>query len=260
MLLGRNKLDTVCMYLLKCKECRHSDLFFFHPTYFTQGTVASEFVIHVLCFCCQTWSKQKQTDEIKSDCQKGPIVRHCRVYFGRSNFNQCSCCVVAVWEDKSSSNTQHDDVIKWKHFPRYWPFVGEFSGPGEFPAQRPVTRSFDAFFDLRPNKRPSKQPWGWWFEMLSWSLWRQCNEIVSFCWHCVYKSYWFYPTWEVIPPIKDPLHLRPLWGVVFSERFCCIMEAYYTLPDDLMPFTRAKNTRSQAAMRHNNNSQRMLSG
>ena len=30
----------------------------------------------------------------------------------------------------------HDDVIKWKHFPRYWPFV-------RFPAQRQVTRSFD---------------------------------------------------------------------------------------------------------------------
>ena len=31
----------------------------------------------------------------------------------------------------------HDDVIKWKNFPRYWPFV-----------QGPVTRSFDVFFDL----------------------------------------------------------------------------------------------------------------
>ena len=45
---------------------------------------------------------------------------------------------VAVWS--------HDDVIKWKHLPRYWPFVWEFTGPGEFPAQRPVTRSFDGFF------------------------------------------------------------------------------------------------------------------
>ena len=42
--------------------------------------------------------------------------------------------------------------------------------------QRPVTRSFDDFFDLRLNKRLSKQPWGWWFETLSWSLWRHCNE------------------------------------------------------------------------------------
>ena len=34
----------------------------------------------------------------------------------------------------------HDDVIKWKHFARYWP-----------PTQRPVTRSFEVFFDLRLN-------------------------------------------------------------------------------------------------------------
>ena len=72
---------------------------------------------------------------------------------------------------------QHDDVIKWKHFPRNWPLCGEITGPGEFPTQRPVTRSFDVFFDLRLNKRLSKQPWGWWFETLSWSLWRHCSEI-----------------------------------------------------------------------------------
>ena len=46
----------------------------------------------------------------------------------------------------------HDDVITLKHFPRYWPFVREFTGHGEFPSQRPVTRSFDAVFDLRLNK------------------------------------------------------------------------------------------------------------
>ena len=38
----------------------------------------------------------------------------------------------------------HDDVIKWKHFPHYWPFVRE-------PSQRPVTRSSDVFFDLCLN-------------------------------------------------------------------------------------------------------------
>ena len=51
----------------------------------------------------------------------------------------------------------HDDVIKSKHFSRYWPFVwGIHCSPGEFPAQRPVTLSFDVFFDLRLNKRLSK--------------------------------------------------------------------------------------------------------
>ena len=52
----------------------------------------------------------------------------------------------------------HDDVIKWKHFPRYWPFyAGNSPVTGEFPAQRPVTRNFDIFFDLRLNKRFIKQ-------------------------------------------------------------------------------------------------------
>ena len=38
---------------------------------------------------------------------------------------------------------KHDDVIKWKHFPRHWPFVTGI------PSQRPLTRIFDVFFDLR---------------------------------------------------------------------------------------------------------------
>ena len=46
---------------------------------------------------------------------------------------------------------------------------------GEFPTQRPVTRSFHVFFDLRLNKPLSKQSWGWWFETLSYPLWRHCN-------------------------------------------------------------------------------------
>ena len=76
----------------------------------------------------------------------------------------------------------HDDVIKWKHFPRYWPFVREIHRspvPGKFPAQRPVTQSFDVFFDLRLNKRLRKQSWGWWFETLSRPLWRHCNGTPS---------------------------------------------------------------------------------
>ena len=75
----------------------------------------------------------------------------------------------------------HDDIIKWKHFPHNCPLCGEFTGPGEFPTQRPVTRSFDVFFDLRLNKRSGKQPWGWWFETLSWSLWRQCYDTYLLC-------------------------------------------------------------------------------
>ena len=107
----------------------------------------------------------------------------------------------------------HEDVMTWKRFPYYWPFVRGIHCSErihnaqlwwfcrhkqsvsnrtvemqvicdamtimrchrscEFPAQRPVTRSFDVFFDL--NKRLSKQWWGWWFETLSLPLWRHNN-------------------------------------------------------------------------------------
>ena len=48
-----------------------------------------------------------------------------------------------------SVTIKYDDVIKWKHFPWYWPFVRGIHWS-------PVTRSFDVFFDLRLNKRLSK--------------------------------------------------------------------------------------------------------
>ena len=56
--------------------------------------------------------------------------------------------------------------------------AGNSPATGEFPAQRPVMQSFDVFYDLHLNKRLSKQSWGWWFEMLSWSLWRHHNDIM----------------------------------------------------------------------------------
>ena len=84
------------------------------------------------------------------------------------------------------------------------PLCGEFTGPGEFPTQRPVTRSLDVFFDLRLNKRLSKQPWGWWFETLSWSLWRHCNvDCENTQYHKVPAASNHYPwklavTWQMI--------------------------------------------------------------
>ena len=56
--------------------------------------------------------------------------------------------------------------------------AGNSPVPGEFPAQRPVTRSFDVFFDLRLNKRLSKQSSGWWFQTLSFPLWRPRNDNI----------------------------------------------------------------------------------
>ena len=59
----------------------------------------------------------------------------------------------------------YDDVIKWKHFPRNWPFV------------RGIHRSLVN----SPHKVQwrgalmSKQSWGWGFETPSRSLWRHRN-------------------------------------------------------------------------------------
>ena len=70
---------------------------------------------------------------------------------------------------------EHYDVIKWKHFPRYWHFLRVIHrSPVDFP-WRPAMRSFDDFFDLRLNNRLGKQWRHRWFETPLCSLWRHCN-------------------------------------------------------------------------------------
>ena len=42
--------------------------------------------------------------------------------------------IIAFLYIKHMTSTDHDDVIKWKPFPRYWPFLrGIHRSPGEFP-------------------------------------------------------------------------------------------------------------------------------
>ena len=59
---------------------------------------------------------------------------------------------------------------KWKHFPRYWPFVRRIH------RSPPVTRSFGDFFNLRLYKRFGKQSGRRWLETPSLSLLRHCDE------------------------------------------------------------------------------------
>ena len=70
-----------------------------------------------------------------------------------------------------------DDFVKWKHFPRYWPFVrGIHRSPVISPRKGQWCGALVFSFYLRLNKWLSKQSWGWWFETLSRPLWRHCNE------------------------------------------------------------------------------------
>ena len=68
---------------------------------------------------------------------------------------------------------QHD-IITWKHFLHYWPFVR-----GTSHWWTPLKKASDAelwcFIDLRLNKRLSKQSKCCWFEMPSCSLWNHYN-------------------------------------------------------------------------------------
>ena len=53
------------------------------------------------------------------------------------------------------------DVINWKHFPRYWPFVRIFTGLRWIPH----TKASDAeLWCFLWTKRLSEQSRGWWFE------------------------------------------------------------------------------------------------
>ena len=78
--------------------------------------------------------------------------------------------------------SHHDDVIKWKHFPRNWPFVrGIHRTAVNSPHKGQWRGALMFFFDLHLNKRLSKQSWGWWFETLSGPLWRHCNVAPGRC-------------------------------------------------------------------------------
>ena len=101
---------------------------------------------------------------------------------------------VVVMKTCGTTNNDHDDVIKWKHFQLNWPFGRESTGHRWVPPTKAiVTRGFGAFFDLHPNKRLSKQSSCWWFETPSRSLWRHCNDKIdtrtTLGFHALYYSH-----------------------------------------------------------------------
>ena len=72
----------------------------------------------------------------------------------------------------------HDDVIRWKHFPCYWPFVrGIHRSPVNSPHKGQWRGALMLSLICALNKRLSGLSWGWGFETPSRSLWRHCNEV-----------------------------------------------------------------------------------
>ena len=88
-------------------------------------------------------------------------------------------CLILMSDIKSINDIcrYNDDVINWKHFPRYWPFVrGIHRTPVNPPPPPPAKASNAELWSARSNKRLSKQSWGWWFETPPGPLWRYCND------------------------------------------------------------------------------------
>ena len=114
------------------------------------------------------------SDSVTADCVLWLVLA--KVVCGQ-NVPFTLLCMMSVSPFRITTILQlyHNDVIKVKHFPRYWSFV---RGIHRGPTQRPVSRIFDVNFDLRPNTRLSKLSWGCWFETPSRPLWRHRNVFV----------------------------------------------------------------------------------
>ena len=97
----------------------------------------------------------------------------------------CGCVILLGYMGYSVTSVYQDDVIKWKHFPRYWPFVwGIHRSPVNSPHKGQWRGALMFFFYyLHLNKRLSKQSRGRWFETLSRPLWRHCNDILRHGWN-----------------------------------------------------------------------------
>ena len=87
----------------------------------------------------------------------------------------CSCYVLGSI-CHNSTEFIHNNVIKWKHFPCYWPFVrGIHRSPVNSP-HKGQWRGALLFSLIWYNKRLGKQSWCWWFETPLHPLWRHCDD------------------------------------------------------------------------------------
>ena len=120
------------------------------------------------------------------------ILYLCRMNRWRMYRHQCNfySSHSTLWQKISMVQFVHYDVIKWKHFPRYWPFVRGIHRPlVSSPHKGQWCRALMFPLICAWIKRLSKQSWDWWFETPSCSLWRHGYEgikkyVSSISTHC----------------------------------------------------------------------------
>ena len=82
-------------------------------------------------------------------------------------------CMNKVW---TTFRALHDDVIKWKHFLRNWPFV---RGIHRSPVNSKHKGQWRGALMFALICVWIKQSWGWRFETQSYSLWRHSNGLFT---------------------------------------------------------------------------------
>ena len=89
------------------------------------------------------------------------------------------CILIEMWHKwRFVYWVWYNDVIKWKHFPRYWPLVRRIHRSPVNSLHKGQWRGALVFSSICAlNKRLSKRWWGWWLETPSCPLWRHCNDI-----------------------------------------------------------------------------------
>ena len=110
---------------------------------------------------------------------------------------------------------EHNTVIEWKHFPRYWPFVqGIHWSPVNSPHKDQWYRALvfslicSWIYGWVNNKRLSKQRQCWWFDAPSRPLWRQCNgQAQLLAQHNRVWMFWFEVKSNVALYTKPPTHI-----------------------------------------------------
>ena len=130
----------------------------------------------------------------------------------------------------------HDDLIKWRHFPRYWLFVRTtHRSPVNFPHKSQWRGALMLFFYLRRNKRFSKQSRGHYdvTVMLSFTdiyhipfhpCLRRYADVIKLLQPVHLKQYLKIRLWSVKSISSRPYDMR---GKMYSQQYAIISTVKY---------------------------------
>ena len=96
-----------------------------------------------------------------------------------SVYNGSRPSVDTYGQASTKSGHYHDDVIKWKYFPRYWPFVRGTTEHRWIPLTKASDTGIWCFLWYTPEQTVGQQSKRPWFETPSRSLWRNCNVLLE---------------------------------------------------------------------------------